>query len=163
MLRKNWPWWVAGGLSFTLLLGIVFFAPFKRGRPLTRERLREARRRWREKDLKDYDLEIRVGGSQRAFHRIQVRGGKVVRMTTGGADVGSRPGRYWTVEGLFGFLETELEHAGKPERAYGVKDPSQVVLRAEFDPEWGFPRRFLRHVMGRSLEARWEVISFSPR
>lgn len=144
--------WGVAFVAFVLMMR-------KPGEPLTAEALHAARRRWADRALRDYDMDVEVSGTQQGRHHIQVRAGRVVRMTTGGADVPEHIWPFWSVDGMFDFLQTELANAADPKRAFGIDDPSAVVLRVHFDPELGYPKHFLRHVLGRRMEIRWEVLS----
>jgi hypothetical protein len=101
-----------------------------------------------------------VSGAQEGDHRIEVRDGRVTKMTTGGAPV--RPGawEYWSVEGMFRFLASELSNRERAAEVFGTTD---VELRVVFDDTYGYPARFLRHVMGRSKSVEWNVRSFHAR
>ena len=84
-------------------------------------------------------------------------------MTTGGAPAPKHVWEYWDVNGMFQFLTTELDNAERPRAAYGVDDADDVVLRVAFDEQFGYPRRFLRHVMGRSAGIEWRVTAFETK
>ena len=69
----------------------------------------------------------------------------------------------WTIEGQFAVIRQELEFAADPKSAHGVSNPEQVALRARFDEQLGYPRKFSREVIGRKRGARneameWEVV-----
>ena len=128
--------------------------------PLTRPGLSEARALWERAGPSDYVLELEVGGREDALHRVEVVDGQVVAMTTGGNPAPERVWSFWSVEGMFDSLATELGHAEEPQAAYGVRGQGSVRLRAAFDPELGLPRRFLRHVEGRPLDIDWTVRVF---
>jgi hypothetical protein len=132
------------------------------GDPLTPERLAAARARWAERAPKDYALDVRVRGAQRGDYLIEVRGGEVTAMTSGGAPVEARARDYWTVDGMFRFLADELSNRDRAATLYGVPGPDDVILRAAFDPATGYPVRFLRHVLGKSAGIEWEA-RLSPR
>ncbi len=152
-MRRSWRWVVVGGGVVLAVAGL--WAVRQRAAPLTAERLAEARRLWAAGGPADYALEVETGGAIEARHRVVVRGGEVVEMTTGGAAASRSAWEFWTVEGLFAFLETELANADQPRAAYGP-GAGAVVLRARFDRRDGHPTYFLRHVMGqrRSVELR---------
>lgn len=157
--RGRVPWrWIALGLALGLAAGLLLAR--KPGAPLTPERLAEARARWQAHRPVDYELEIQMRGAVRDLRRIEVRDGEVVEMTTGGAPVPREAWSYWTVDGLFEFLEDELDNASRPAEAYGVDDPRRVVVRVAFDRRWGYPSFFLRHVLGRGQSVEWTVTSF---
>jgi hypothetical protein len=155
--------WIAAAAALVLALAVLAALLLRpRMEPLTVERLNAAKQRWQARRPADYDMQIVVSGIQKGVHAIKVRDGDVVDMTTGGAEVPKHVWPRWTVEGLFDFLETELENARDPANTYGVADPNQVVLQADFDEPTGYPRRFLRHVMGRQASVEWEVTEFRP-
>ena len=147
--------WFLGGT--VLSIAVVFVALRNPDEPLTPDALRAAKAQWKASGPKSYTLEVDVGGD---LHLIRVRDGEVVDMTIGGADAPGDARAYWSVEGMFGFLQAELENASDPQRTYGVSDPSRVILRATFDAELGFPRRFFRHVLGHGAGIQWEVRRF---
>ncbi len=157
--RRPRPWWLAVGLGLGMVGGwlIVGRGPD----PLTPEGLAAARQRWSAKGLGSYLLEIETRGPAGARQVVEVRDGEVVRMTTGGVEATREAWHFWTVEGLFSFLDTELANAADAERTYGAPAGS-VVLKARFDPEWGFPARFLRHVLGQRDSVEWQVLRFAP-
>jgi hypothetical protein len=155
------PWfWIAGGLALGIVVTLLVFVR-EPGSTLTREGLAAARARWRAAAPADYDLDVATGGVTGARHHVEVRGGEVVGMTTGAAEASRSAWEYWSVEGLFGFLDAELANAEDP-RAYGG-DAGEVVLRVRFDPRYGYPAYFLRHVMGKKLSIEWKVTAFEPR
>lgn len=128
--------------------------------PLDAERLAAARELWRRHGPSDYAIELELSGALSDRRRIVVRDGEVVEMTTSGVRVPRPTWSYWTVEGMLGFLEDELDNRSRPERAYGVSDPEAVVLNASFHPELGYPTHFLRHVMGKGRGVEWRVVAF---
>jgi hypothetical protein len=132
------------------------------GEPLTAELLTQARTRWQEHGPRGYDLQVSVSGAQEGEHRIEVRDGRVTKMTTGGAAVREGAWEYWSVEGMFRFLATELSNRERAGEAFGA-DADDVELRVEFDGTYGYPARFLRHVMGRRKSVEWKVRSFHPK
>jgi hypothetical protein len=152
---------VAAGTAAGALTLLFLFR--REGEPLTAAGLEAAEARWRDAGPRDYDLAVSVRGAQSGEHRVEVRGGRVVAMTTGGAPVDPRVWPYWSVEGLFRFLREELAAAERPREAHGADGSAQVVLRVAFDGELGYPRRFLRHVLGGGAGIEWEVTGLAPR
>jgi hypothetical protein len=147
------------GVLAVATVPVVYVLTRPSGRTLTRERLDEARARWKANGPRNYVLEVEARGAR---HKIEVKDAEVVAMTTGGNPVVSGA-HLWSVEGLFGFLSQELSNLQRPESAYGVSDPLEVVLRAEFDARYGYPSLFLRHVSGRTRSDGFRVLSFEPR
>lgn len=152
--------WALVAVGLVVVAGIVALLLRRPAETLTAARLQTAEQRWHASGVSDYEMRIVVSGIQQGTHHIRVRGGRVVEMTTGGAEVPKHVWQRWTVEGLFAFLEEELENAKDPENAYGVEDPSQVILQVTLDKELGYPRHFLRHVMGRQASIEWDVEEF---
>lgn len=132
------------------------------GRELTREDLEAARERWSRSGPASYTLVIETRGATGKRSVVEVRDGDVVSMETGGRPASRTAWEYWTVDGLFDFLDTELRNAAAAEQTYGAS-PDQVVLQARFDDELGYPRRFLRHVLGTRNGIEWVVESLTPR
>ena len=148
-------------LSGGLLLGLLLFrssAPPQ----LTAGELAAARSQWEEKGPSSYTFELQMGGALDDRRRIEVRDGVVAEMTSDGHPTAESSWEHWSIDAMFGFLETELRNASDPEKTLGVADASQVVLRAEFDPELGYPSYFFRHLLGRQQSTEWEVVRFEP-
>jgi hypothetical protein len=154
--------------SFVVGACIVLFVLLVLGRrdrlpDLTPESLEAAQRRWEAKGPKSYHLDVLLSGTQTGKIHIEVRGEKVTAMTRNGVTPEQeRTWEYWTVPGQFDTIETEMEMAKDPAHGFPAPPGSKVVQKAEFDPEYGFPRRYHRLVLGTQLEIRWEVIRFEP-
>jgi hypothetical protein len=91
----------------------------------------------------------------------------VTRVTHDGRALKEVASAHWSVDALFEIITRDLENAADPRRVFGVDDPDQVLLRAEFDPEFGYPRKYQRFVIGTGRapgagEMRWEVSRFEP-
>jgi len=65
-------------------------------------------------------------------------------------------------ERLFAFAETELRNAANPKTAYRIEDPNRILVRATFDPNYGYPQTFMRHVLGTTQQVQWQVTNFTP-
>ncbi len=62
--------------------------------------------------------------------------------------------------GQFDTIGEELEMSRNPAQSFDAPGAAQVVLRAEFDPQWGYPKRFDRAVLGADFEVHWIVTRF---
>ena len=155
------PFWISLPFAIIASAVVLFFVYREDAAPLTGESLKDARARWAAAGPPDYDLTIVVSGVQEGEHEIEVRNGAVTAMRTGGAAVPRSVWRHWDVPGMFRFLATELENAREPERAHGTN--ASVVLRADFDEQYGYPRRFLRHVTGQRRSIEWKVRAFAKK
>lgn len=144
-----------------LLVGLLVL---RSGAPpeLTPESLAAARAHWEAAGPASYTLELEMKGALEDRRKIEVRNGRVTDMRVGDRPASADSQAYWSVEGLFEFLAAELRNAADPPPELGVADPSQIVLRASFDPRWGYPESFLRHVLGRQQSTGWEVVRFEP-
>ena len=149
---------LVGGLLVGLLVLRDGSAP-----ELTRSELDDARERWRTHGPASYTLAIQMAGRLTDHRTITVENGTVVEMTVDGEPASETSWEYWSVEGLFSFLEDELDNKADPPPSLGVSGPDQIVLRARFDPDLGYPSRFLRHLLGRQMGTEWEVVEFEAR
>lgn len=151
-MKRALPW-VLAGAGIATMAAVLIVTMRRPGEPLTLDRIEAAEKLWASRGIKDYDMHIRVSGVQQGFHHVEVRGGRVVTMTTGGEPVPESVWSYWSAEGMFAFLRRELQ----------MSEKQRAVLLAEFDPQTGIPKHFFRHMMGQMKEIRWEVTSFEAR
>ena len=70
---------------------------------------------------------------------------------------------YWSVPGMFDTIQTELDAAADRDGSFAGQPASQLVLRAEFDPQYGYPRRYHRILLHARQELEWEVVTFVER
>lgn len=147
------------GVAAVLTVPVVYILTHPgAGEPLTQERLAAAEALWKEKGPKSYVLDVDVRG---LHHRIEVKDGAVVSMTTDGKAADERFREYWSVEGMFQQLSEEISNLKHPE-TFGVTDPSEVTLLAKFDPVSGYPARFLRHVQSQTRSIEWTAKLEAP-
>ena len=157
------PVWI--GLGIGLIAGAItlYVALRADGTELTRADWDAARARWRNASIRGYIIEIETRGLRPALHRVVVAQGKVVERTTDGELAPARVHGTWSVDGMFDTLDMELRNRANPKIPYGVDSADQVVTRVVFDKKYGFPRSYLRHVLGRTGSIEWVVKSFEPR
>lgn len=143
---------------FGLIGLLAVFAP--RSLPaLTQERLNAARSRWEEGGPASYHLQIQVKGNAPGLYELTVKEGKVVEATINGRPPARHTWDTWKVPSQFEFIQRELDGAAQPGKVFGVEGAT-VVQRAEFDAEYGYPQRYLRHVLGTDLAIEWKVLEF---
>ena len=95
------------------------------------------------------------------LRRIVVRDHQVVEMTINDqAPHPKAPGVSGRSMECSKFLEAEIRNKENPIPGMGVSDPRQIILRARFDPDLGYPAYFLRHLLGRQQGTEWEVVAF---
>lgn len=154
---------LALGLSVTLAIGLVAAVWLLRD-PMPRvsaESLEAAIRRWDEAGPGSYRLQVELSGSQQGAIHIEVHDEQVVAMTRDGvAPSQRRTWDYWSVPSQLEMIAQDLDSAEDPEAAFGVSSRSQVVMKADFDPRFGYPRVYQRAILGTGSELRWEITSF---
>lgn len=152
-----------GLLITAVALGAFMIASRERAPRLTPEAYRAALERWEARGLKSYDMDVEILGNQPGKVHIEVRDGQVAHMTRDGVEPRQRrTWEYWTVEGQFETLARELENAEAPADAFKAPGVSEMVMWAEFDPVWGYPRRYDRVALGGDFEVHWKVTNFRP-
>lgn len=158
----------AGGGVFALTLVLVAFlakrsAPLP---PLTTEAFAAAQRRWEERGLASYDAQISVTGRQNAVYRVEVRGGEAsVALRNGQPLKQQRTFDTWSVPGMFSTLAADVQSVETVAAGKADAGTPQLVLRAEFDPEWGYPIRYHRlekRKQSADYEVTWKV-TLTPR
>jgi hypothetical protein len=131
---------------------------------VTEEMLADAQATWQRTAPDSYDVEVAVIGRETATYRVEVRDGEIQTASRDGQPLRQqRTWGTWTVPGMF---ETIARDVAAVEQARSGKLESgtpQLVLRGQFDPQWGFPRRYQRtelHKFGANQEVLWEVTSW---
>lgn len=151
------------GALITLLVAIVVsVALYRDPLPLlTAESLAAAETQWRESGPSSYRLSVTIGGRQPGQVELTVRDGEVTEMTRDGRTPDQRrTWAAWTVPSQFDMLHQELDHKRNSEQGYGAPAGSQAIVKAEFDPQFGYPRRVRRQILGANLDMEWQVTQF---
>jgi len=155
-----------GGVALACAVSlIVLVAIWRDPTPeLTPEALEAARDRWERHGPTSYDLELAIAGNRPGTVRLEVRDGVATSFTRDGhTPAQRRTWDYWTVDGQFDTLERELENAGDPQQTYRTDAGARVMLKAQFDEHYGYPRKFVRSVPGGQQDMQWEVQRFEMR
>lgn len=156
---------VVSGALLTLVSAVIIAVVLYRD-PLpllTAQSLAVAEQRWRDAGPKSYRLSVEILGRQPGVVELTVRDGEVTEMTRDGrAPEQRRTWAAWTVPSQFDMLHLELEHEKNSEQGYGAPRGSQAIVKAEFDPKYGYPRRVRRQVLGANLDMEWRVTRFTP-
>lgn len=149
-LVRPWFYWLVGVLVLACVALVVVLNILGERQRLTRDKLDAARLRWREANIRDYDIDVRVSGSAPGHYQVRVRDGVVVQAWMNGRPFEElRLARPWTVTGMLeDVLPRELETLDKmgSQRCYSS---------VEFDPKLGYPRKYLHTVNQRTTS--WEV------
>ena len=124
--------------------------------PLTRDDFEAAGRRWQQHGPANYDVDLVLHGDQQGTVHVEVRRGEVTQMLRDGVAPKRRGAwDYWSVPGQLDVIEVDLDTA--------QRGADQLVLRAVFDPELGYPSRYQRIDLVSRHEAGWEVRRFVRR
>jgi len=156
-------WGVALGGAVGIAATLAAFAYVARGTAeiLTLEALRAAQAQWEQAGPASYNQELELVGSQAGTILVEVRHGEVTRMVRNGYQPSQqRTWRYWSVPGQFETIEVDWEAAQDPPRGFGVAPGTRAILRAEFDPQYGYPRYYQRILLGTGIHVEWRVTRF---
>ena len=130
---------------------------------LTAEAYEAAARRWDERGPANYNLDLDLTGNRPGHIHVEVRDGQPVRMTRDGVQPKQeRTWFYWTVPGQLDTIASELDMAHDPSASFASPQATQMVIWAEFDPEFGYPTDYDRVVLGTNFEIHWRVTRFEP-
>jgi hypothetical protein len=151
------------GLVIALVISVLVAVVRHRAapQPLTQEAYEAAVRRWEQYGPPNYDLDLELTEKRVGAVHVEVRDGEVVRMTRDGVQPSQK--RTWDVWSVPGQLETigqELEMAQRPAESFGVRGATQVVMWADFDARYGYPRQYDRVVLGADVEVHWKITRF---
>ncbi len=122
--------------------------------------------RWKASAPPDYDIEIEVTGPQAAVYRVTVRGGQPTAASRNGQPLNQRRTfGTWSVPGMFSTMARDVDVVER--RAAGQAKPGEVelILKAEFDPQYHFPLRYQRIEWGSrrgsdAVTVTWVVTRF---
>ena len=118
---------------------------------------------WDEKGPASYDVDVELSGKRPGTIHVEVRDRQVTHMIRDGVEPRQRrTWDVWSVPGMFDTLGQELENARNPAASFNTPAASQMVMWAEFDVKYGYPRRYDRVVLGADFEVHWRVTRFEP-
>ena len=152
----------AGALvTFVAIVVVVVLSRRHTAPPLTAAALADAQQRWQKNGPADYGMDLIVTGRQASHYHVEVQAGQPSRVLRNDQPTTSRTWHYWTVPGLFEVLEHDMDCSDDPTRGFGARRGSQAVLRAVFDAELGYPRKFERLILGEPhLDMTWQITRF---
>lgn len=147
-------------------LSIFAVAGCAGGENVTSATLKAAKTRWENANVRDYVIEWTSSGPTNARYIATVHDRKVVTVEGVAPDGRRYPvkpaePRYYGVDGLFLVIADELAQLdlGTP---FGRPKGSKAVLKFTTDPEYGFPRRYRRDVVGAPVALGIDVVRFEP-
>jgi hypothetical protein len=128
---------------------------------LTPELFYAAHERWKVAAPADYNIEVRVTGSQPAVYRVEVRGGQpLAALRNGQSLLTRRTFGTWSVPGMFGTISRDIEALEKHAAGKADRSTPRLILRAEFDATHSYPRRYRRIEQWSNVDVAWEVVEF---
>jgi hypothetical protein len=129
--------------------------------PLTPELFYAAYERWKATAPADYDIEVRVTGSQPAVYRVEVRGGEAQSASRNGEPLLTRRTfGTWSVPGMFSTISRDIEAVERHATGKAERFTPRLTLRAQFDPKYSYPQRYRRIQQWSTVEVAWEVTEF---
>ena len=154
-------------VTFLVLIGRfgVWAISRESGLPLLdRGAYEAAKKKWDDSAVTSYDMDvIFTGGLRPKEIHLEVRDGEVTQcLENGRPPLQKRSADNWNVPSQFVMIAEDLD---KSERPNGFKVRSNVVitLHGEFDPQYGFPRKYHRKARGNTpLQSQWRIENFKP-
>ena len=124
---------------------------------ISRKEFEAAKTLWSETKPPSYDVVVELKGMQPGVYAVRVENGVAISASFDGRDLKRRRTfGTWSVTGMFDTLAKDLE----------VDDQhGYLLLKAEFDPMYGFPVKYERMEMRTGVHdtLQWEVTKFEPR
>lgn len=146
------------------LLSIFLVAAVRNRDPspeLSRADFSAAVSRWQAAGPQSYRLEVKVAGPQPAVYAVEVRDEDVVSATIDGRPLKQRRTfDTWSVPGMFGTMERDLANVDLVAAGRATRETPRLTLRADFHPDYGYPRRYRRIEWGTGRDMVWEVKKF---
>ncbi|MCE9544827.1 MAG: DUF6174 domain-containing protein [Planctomycetia bacterium] len=145
-------------IGMLLGLGVAFavtvFLAREQSPPLTRPALDAAAAQWSKRGPADYDLDLETQGAGNDRIHLEVRSTQPTACTVNGVPPKDRRvWATWTVPRQFDYIREDLARDAGP----------GAFLHAEFDADYGYPRRY-RHVeRAGGKETGWNITKFEPR
>ena len=143
-----------GGLALVCVVIILTFRGPPRLPILTHEDFDAAVQAWRDNKPASYEITVKVTGRQPGTYLVQVQNGVAESASLDGRPLRNRRTLgTWAVNGMFETIRLDL--VNNAEHGY-------LMLRADFDPQLGFPSRYERIEIrtGAHDALQWEVIRF---
>jgi len=130
---------------------------------LTEAALADAEKRWDAGGIRDYTMDLEIEGRRAGKVHIEVAGGKVIKMERDGkTPTQRRTWDVWSVQGQFDMMRRELDIAANPAAELQLQNipDVQVMIRARFHPQLGYPLGFRHATLGEGTQFAWKVTRF---
>jgi hypothetical protein len=157
--------WTFVGIAVGLVIVLFFLrqANYDPTPTLTPALFEAAHERWKAAAPPSYDIEIHVTGPQASTYRVEVRDGDPQAAWRNGQPLLTRRTfGTWSVPGMFATMSRDVEAI---ERAAAAGRAPPLILRAEFDAQYGYPAKYRRIDNGSrkgsdAIAVTWDVIQF---
>lgn len=148
----------------TAVSAVVLFLVIRGRDPapeVSRQSLDEAVRQWQVNGPRDYDVQVVVDGRSKDTYRVSVRDGVAVSLVHNGTLI-DRPRVWdtWSVPGMFDTIRRDVETVETVESGQATKETPRLRLKCDFDPKYGYPKRYRRTQMSGGREVIWNVVEF---
>ncbi len=151
--RFKWRLLIASS-AFTISIGVTLFIAREPMSTMTRALFDDAREKWQQAGIVDYDLQYKMNGSD---YHIEVRDSIVtVAMVDGRQPTSSNWGTY-AMDGLFEILLLEIDN--QEEGIGPFAGGGSALMRVRFNEERGYIERYLRGGLGRNAVVEVEALT----
>lgn len=148
---------------FVIVIASIAAIPFMQSERMSdveQEQVDAAVTKWNESKPKSYDATINVKGAMPGEYRIKVRDGNVESVLFNDSPLTvERTRDIWTGAGMLKMVEMDQQ---KKDRLAEAGNET-FVTRAYFDPQYGYPKRYLRLDYHTKSTVTWDVTEFSVR
>lgn len=128
---------------------------------LTEPMVAAAEQKWKDTGPASYNLDLELSGNRPGPVHVEVRNRHVTMMSRDGVVPSQkRTWDAWSVPGQFDTIYREFELAADPSKKLGDAAATSMYIRGEFDPQFGYPLRYHRLVLGTNNEIGWKVVRF---
>jgi len=151
------------GLFFLVMIVYGLFKPSADEPEVTRDEYNAAVKKWRDADVKNYDIQLYLSGRGNQYSDVivEVRNGRVERALYNGKVENKAMQDSWSVENQFRYILEDLDKAEDPNKGFAAQKNVRITLHAVFDPKYGYPDYYFRQAHGASpLHQKWKVQSF---
>jgi hypothetical protein len=155
--------WTLAGIAAGLVLSLLAlrWANYDPTPTLTPELFHAAHERWKAVAPLNYDIEVRVTGSQPVTYRVEVRAGEARAAWRNGHGLTTRRTfGTWSVPGMFSTISRDIDAVERHAAGKADRFTPRLTLRAEFDPQYSYPKRYRRIQDRSTVEVAWEVVEF---
>lgn len=153
------------GLVLAGLLAVTVFSGKVRSQALpelSRKRFDSAWETWQASGPASYQITIKVEGRQPAEYKAVVHEGRVVQATRNQYPLTQqRTMGTWSVPGMFDTIEYDVRVIEGENMTEQQRAAADLLLRAEFDSQYGYPAKYLRSDFAMKTTTRWQVTEFT--